>query len=268
MAFFSAKFSVIFLLLTLLLGTQSNCVNAQFPLIYCSDVVGNYGENFEVQFFINNSFDDIQAWSFGACHNSSDLNLFGVRNGATTLVSNNGSMPDFVEIDIFPEDGFAVGVVICFQGCAVLPIGTIEAELHVATYEWIGVSGPLTTIEFCESLPSSFYEAIVVINGVGITPITQSANVGIGLFVRADVNGDACIDIGDAVTVLAYLFTGGSIGCEKSSDSNDDGLVDIADGILILTYLFNGAGDLPTPFPNCGIDPSGDSLSCLSYPGC
>ena len=70
------------------------------------------------------------------------------------------------------------------------------------------------------------------------------------------------------VAVLAYLFTGGSIECEKSSDSNDDGAVNVADGIQILGYLFSGSGDPPAPFPNCGNDPSEDLLSCDFYPGC
>ncbi|MDC3251587.1 hypothetical protein OAU96_01615 [Planctomycetota bacterium] len=87
-------------------------------------------------------------------------------------------------------------------------------------------------------------------------------------FVRADVNGDSSIDIGDAVAVLAYLFTGGSIECEKSSDSNDDGAVNVADGIQILGYLFSGAVDPPAPFPDCGNDSTKDQLSCRSYFGC
>ncbi|MBC8187966.1 MAG: hypothetical protein H8E78_07150, partial [Proteobacteria bacterium] len=82
------------------------------------------------------------------------------------------------------------------------------------------------------------------------------------------VNGDGGIDISDAVTTLDYLFTGGSIGCEKAADSNDDGAINVADGIALLGYLFSGTGDLPAPFPACGIDPTADALECDSFAAC
>ena len=87
-------------------------------------------------------------------------------------------------------------------------------------------------------------------------------------FIRGDVNGDSGIDISDAITVLGYLFTGGSIDCEKAADSNDDGAVNVADGIQILGYLFSGTGDPPAPFPDCGGDPTVDLLGCEAYGGC
>ena len=87
-------------------------------------------------------------------------------------------------------------------------------------------------------------------------------------FIRGDVNGDGGIDISDAVTTLDYLFTGGSIGCEKAADSNDDGAINVADGIALLGYLFSGTGDLPMPFPTCGVDPTVDNLECEIYGGC
>ena len=87
-------------------------------------------------------------------------------------------------------------------------------------------------------------------------------------FIRGDVNGDSGIDISDAITVLGYLFTGGSIDCEKAADSNDDGAVNVADGIQILGYLFSGTGDPPAPFPDCGGDPTPDSLGCESFVNC
>ena len=87
-------------------------------------------------------------------------------------------------------------------------------------------------------------------------------------FIRGDVNGDSGIDISDAITVLGYLFTGGSIDCEKAADSNDDGAVNVADGIQILGYLFSGTGDPPAPFPDCGGDPTVDSLGCEMHGGC
>ena len=87
-------------------------------------------------------------------------------------------------------------------------------------------------------------------------------------FIRGDVNADGGIDFSDAVTTLDYLFTGGSIGCEKAADSNDDGATNIVDGIALLGYLFSGTGDLPMPFPTCGTDSTVDNLECNLYNGC
>ena len=87
-------------------------------------------------------------------------------------------------------------------------------------------------------------------------------------FIRGDVNADGGIDFSDAVTTLDYLFTGGSIGCEKAADSNDDGATNIVDGIALLGYLFSGTGDLPMPFPTCGIDPTKDTLECETITVC
>ncbi|MDG2084149.1 MAG: dockerin type I repeat-containing protein, partial [Planctomycetota bacterium] len=87
-------------------------------------------------------------------------------------------------------------------------------------------------------------------------------------FTRGDVNGDGGVDISDAIATLDYLFTGGTISCENSTDSNDDGTLDVADGIALLGYLFSGTGDLPMPFPTCGIDPTADALECETFTAC
>ena len=45
--------------------------------------------------------------------------------------------------------------------------------------------------------------------------------------------------------------------------SNDDGELHISDAIALLIALFVTGADLPTPFPETGEDPTGDSLGCL-----
>ena len=47
-----------------------------------------------------------------------------------------------------------------------------------------------------------------------------------------------------------------------------EGDVDIADAITILGYLFAGSGPLPPPFAECGIDPTDDTLDCVSFTPC
>lgn len=89
-------------------------------------------------------------------------------------------------------------------------------------------------------------------------------------FQRADINLDGAVDIGDAVNLLGYLFTGGDEpGCLDGADANDDGAVDIGDAILILGYLFTDGIAPSEPFEKCGTDPTADSITCEVPPaGC
>jgi len=84
-----------------------------------------------------------------------------------------------------------------------------------------------------------------------------SAGTGSVPFVRGDANSDGTVDIGDAISVLGFLFSGGTTpACLDAADANDDGSVDIGDAISILAFLFSGAGALPPPFPAPGVDPT------------
>ena len=81
-------------------------------------------------------------------------------------------------------------------------------------------------------------------------------------FLRGDMNSDGFIDIADAIETLEGVFLGGLLACGDAADWNDDGKVDISDPIGTLTYLF-GSGAAPAlPYPQCGSDPSFDSLGC------
>ena len=83
-------------------------------------------------------------------------------------------------------------------------------------------------------------------------------------FRRGDANCDGVVDIADAITVLAYLFSGGSVICRAALDGNDDGALDIADAIYVLAYLFAGGAPPPPPFPEPGLDPTPDALECAA----
>jgi len=88
-------------------------------------------------------------------------------------------------------------------------------------------------------------------------------------FLRGDANADSEVDVGDAVTILSYLFAGqGPIDCEDSADTNDDGKVDISDAVRVLLFLFAGDVPLPEPSSGCGADPTGDDLPCGKFTPC
>ena len=89
------------------------------------------------------------------------------------------------------------------------------------------------------------------------------------LFIRGECNGDASIDLGDGIFLLAFLFTGGPAStCQDASDINDDGGIDIVDATALLFYLFTAGYVPPAPFPDCGIDPTFDALDCVSFGAC
>ena len=82
-------------------------------------------------------------------------------------------------------------------------------------------------------------------------------------FVRGDANGDGGTNLSDPLGILRYLFqNGGSGGCVKSLDVNDNGRVEVTDGILLLGHIFQGGAPPAAPFPECGLDPTPDALSC------
>lgn len=100
---------------------------------------------------------------------------------------------------------------------------------------------------------------------------TPASAQSLGVFQRGDANGDQTNDLGDAITVLGFLFPPSeavpTLPCAKAADVNDDGTVDIGDGIQLLGVLFGSSSAMiPAPFPSCGWDPTPDALDCDSSP--
>jgi hypothetical protein len=91
-------------------------------------------------------------------------------------------------------------------------------------------------------------------------------------FVRGNANADESTDLSDAVFILNYLFLGGpEPSCDDAADADDNGLLQITDAVYLLNFLFLGKPQPPSPYPSCGIDPTGDrpdDLSCDVYPPC
>ncbi len=90
-----------------------------------------------------------------------------------------------------------------------------------------------------------------------------------GGFRRGDANGDANVDVSDAVFVLAYLFHGTSeVECLDSADADDTGALDLTDAVYVLNYLYLGGPAPAQPVAGCGPDPTSDALGCVSFPPC
>jgi hypothetical protein len=87
-------------------------------------------------------------------------------------------------------------------------------------------------------------------------------------FRRGDVEPDGVFNVTDAVQILRGLFLGAGVACWSAADAGDDGQVDLTDAVRLLSYLYLGAAPLGPPFPDCGADPTPDSLPCDTPASC
>jgi len=87
-------------------------------------------------------------------------------------------------------------------------------------------------------------------------------------FRRGDANGSGDVELGDAIVSLGHLFGGVHLACSKAADANDDGRLAITHVVALLDHLFLGNGPVPPPYPDCGLDPTADGLTCDDPSGC
>ena len=96
-------------------------------------------------------------------------------------------------------------------------------------------------------------------------------------FNRGDASVDGIIHLGDALTILNFLFDSGDpLRCHDAADANNDGRLDIADGIFVLAYLFGTHNVIPPdpgpPGTPCGFDSEDfgtpGNLGCHDYQAC
>ncbi len=89
-------------------------------------------------------------------------------------------------------------------------------------------------------------------------------------FRRGDPNGDRRVDISDGISILNYLFLGGSAPrCAEAANANDDSRLNMSDAIFIFAYLFLGGPDPPAPGPRaCGPDATPPALEPCEGAGC
>ena len=111
------------------------------------------------------------------------------------------------------------------------------------------------------------WEVVGISNGLSSAGIDCTVDVtgptGV-IFLRGDANSDSLVNLADSISILEYLFSGGSpSSCQSSMDVNDSGTINIADAINLLAYLFSGGPPPELPFPTSGIDPTPDSLPCI-----
>ncbi len=118
-------------------------------------------------------------------------------------------------------------------------------------------------------------ETVFGIGGQGVYPlllpsITEILPAGEPIprrFFRGDHDWSGKIDLTDSITLLGYLFLGGSRpSCPDAADADDSGELDIADPIFLLNFLFLAGPQCPVPYPGSGLDPTPDALGPCEAP--
>jgi PKD repeat protein len=144
----------------------------------------------------------------------------------------------------------------------------------IASYAWSfgdGQTGTGKQTTHTYAGDGVFTVTLIVTDNIGLTAtatVTVVVEKGGAQFKRGDANMDATVNIADAITVLGYLFGGGTtkLNCLDAANANDDAKLDIADAVKVLGHLFAQAGPLPEPFAACGIDPT--AIGCEKFTPC
>ncbi|MEE2857485.1 MAG: hypothetical protein VX949_08845, partial [Planctomycetota bacterium] len=221
--------------------------------------------------------NDTQGFSFGLSHDPSLLAVDTFTEGSAISGLNNGTGPDFIDINNF-ADGVTVGCVYSFSNSAFIAFAAPTA-IGAVSYDTVPGGlignnvGTTTGLNWSDALGTPPVVNILVVNGQAQPAAFDNGIVtlepAIGGFLRGDFNSDGGRNIADCVSLLAGLFTGGPILCQDAGDANDDGSLNVADPVYQLAWLFSGGPALPAPDgPGCGSDPTADALDCASYDAC
>lgn len=230
-------------------------------ILYISQVIVAEGQLAEVAVGLSH-VEPAFGWSYGACHEATELELLSVDIGSGTTSSGwGGQGPAFYSAQLLPG-GFTVGVVVDFDH----PTMALEERvLDIATYQGVAAVPFESALNFCDSLGSPPVEvAVISPTAQSHLPVQDGGSVEIRRreFIRADTNSTGTVDIADPLFLAAYLFSDGETpACLVSADVNSDLAVDVSDVISSLMHLFSGGPAPAAPYPLCGSEPS-VSLDC------
>ena len=218
---------------------------------------------------------DTQGFSLGIAHDPALLTATGGAFASVVAGMNGGDGPDFEDINLL-SNGITYGVVYSFQGETFLEFSAVT-DLVSASYDTVpaafaGETEDVATIlDITDTLGLPPVALVVVVDSQAAAIFGQDGTITLtpgGGFQRGDVNTDGSFDIGDPISALGFLFTGGTVTCMLALDANDDSSGDIGDAIYMLGNLFTGGPPPFPPFGFCGADPTpGGTLDCADYPG-
>ena len=199
------------------------------------------------------------------CGAGDGFGLYLIRNGALTTVASTSSSGDSRLLlhdhqrAFFLLDG--VGILELRPGAA--PSTFVEGNVDPAValspcgdYLLFSRDGEYFARSLTQDVTIQLVEAP---NGAGhVLGVSEG-------FVRGDVSSDGRVDVQDATSMLVALLLNGPLACPDAADANDDGMVTLRDFIAILVPLMRPGAYLPPPYPDPGLDPTLDDLSCCPW---
>jgi len=138
--------------------------------------------------------------------------------------------------------------------------GTPDTDIVIGRADGAGIAYSRLDVGSAEETPLGTLPSGETLVAAFVLPRVESD------FVRGDANRDRLLDLSDAVATLVHLFGGGDVvaHCLDAADVDDDGRVDISDPIRALAHLFLRGPPPLAPYPQAGLDPTPDGLSCFS----
>ena len=161
-----------------------------------------------------------------------------------------------------------------FGGQTLAPgFNTSITRFHFQTANDNALVGYCTTIQPANNLGQPVIHNILTIDGVSSMPDLQGGEVcfvNSSPFLRGDANDDGSLNLADAISLISYIFGGGSEPqCRSAANANSDYTVDIGDVIFLINHQFLAGPPPGAPYPNCGADPAGEAgIGCESYESC
>jgi hypothetical protein len=139
--------------------------------------------------------------------------------------------------------------------------GDVNATVDI---DW-GDGSPIESVSIGSSTPHVYAIALVpgatgflATPSVTITNIVGSDTLSgdqLTILLIGDANNDLTSDAADVVTVLTYLYGGGTYNCYQVADLNGDETVNLGDIVYALYYFFVPGSDIPVlpSNPNCDL---------------
>jgi pimeloyl-ACP methyl ester carboxylesterase len=187
------------------------------------------------------TIDSLCAFSVLASYNN-DIVVFGSQNVDYPLDGDTLILNVSISENGLPLTGLTVSALEVWNDSDTLSSVTfIDDGIHNDSLANDGIYGAVI-VSFGSRTGIVRYHTIIT-GSTALGPINRYLQFSayIQSFLCGDANGDDAVDISDAVSLIAYIFSGGPAPNPLASgDANSDGAVDISDVVYLITYIFSG----------------------------
>lgn len=167
------------------------------------------------------------------------------------------------ELHLNTDDSFAVAVndvgdgeasflISNYGNSQTLDLSIEYYELSTTTFSSTGIElEPACAYTFSVDRDSMYTKPMVVEVDWGMDDIIDSTFMVANEFINlcGDANGDAQINVGDAVFLINYIFKSGPAPDPVcAGDANGDGSINVGDAVYLINYVFKSG---PTPVEGC-----------------